>query len=226
MSKEDSTPIEKLFGSKTRAKLLDLFFSDTGKSYYVREITRVIEEQINSVRRELINLESIGIVKSETYDNKVYYSANLRSPYAHAFQELFNPRKAASSAGPAGPMLTSATVNANQTSGVVEVHRVARGSAWEENIRPVEGYLKGLIVVNRMPGQDGIDMLIIGDDRTKKLSRWAEVVEKRQGKPMNYVIMDRDDYLYRKSVRDRFVIELLEMNLAYVYDPEKMIKTE
>ena len=71
MSKENNTPIEKLFGSKTRAKLLELFFSNVNKSYYVREITRVIDEQINSVRRELINLESIGVIKSETYDNKV-----------------------------------------------------------------------------------------------------------------------------------------------------------
>lgn len=226
MNKEANPSIEKLFGSKTRAKLLDLFFSDTGKSYYVREITRMIEEQINSVRRELINLESIGIVKSETYDNKVYYSANLRSPYAHAFQELFNPRKTAGSVGPAGPMLTSATVNANQNSGVVEVHRVARGGAWEENVKPVERYLRGLMVINQLPGQQGVDMLIIGDDRTKKLTRWAEVVEKRQGKPMNYVIMSRDDYLYRRSVRDRFVMGLLDMDLIYVYDPEKMIKTE
>lgn len=221
MSKEDSTSIEKLFGSKTRAKLLDLFFSDTGKSYYVREITRMIEEQINSVRRELINLEGIGIVKSETYDNKVYYSANLRSPYSHAFQELFNPRKTTGSAGPAGPMLTSATVNANQTSGAVEVHRVSRADGWVENIKPVEKYLRGLLVINRMAGQDGVDMLIVGDDRTKKLTRWAEVVERRQGKPMNYVIMSRDDYLYRRSVRDRFVMGLLDMDLAYVYDPEK-----
>lgn len=225
MSREDSTPIEKLFGSKTRAKLLDLFFSDTSKSYYVREITRVVEEQINSVRRELINLESVGIVKSETYDNKVYYSANLKSPYAHAFQELFNPRKVAS-AGPAGPMLTSATVSANQGASAVEVHHVSRASSWAENIKPVEKYLKGLMVMNRAPLQDGIDMLVIGDDRTKKLTRWAEVVEKRQGRPMNYVIMSRDDYLYRRSVRDRFVMELLDMDLAYVYDPDKMIKTE
>ena len=226
MSKEDNPSIEKLFGSKTRAKLLDLFFSDTGKSYYVREITRMIEEQINSVRRELINLESIGIVKSETYDNKVYYSANLRSPYAHAFQELFNPRKTAGSVGPAGPMLTSAAVNANQTSGAVEVHHVSRANTWAENIKPVEKYLRGLMVINQLPGQQGVDMLIIGDDRTKKLTRWAEVVEKRQGKPMNYVIMSRDDFLYRKSVRDRFVMGLLDMDLTYVYDPEKMIKTE
>lgn len=210
MSKEDSTPIEKLFGSKTRAKLLELFFSNTSKSYYVREITRVIEEQINSVRRELINLEGIGIIKSETYDNKVYYSANMKSPYAHAFQEIFSPHRAVTAG-----------------SSTVEVHRVLRRTNnWEETIKPVERYLQALIVVNRFPGQDGLDMLIVGDDRTKKLSRWAEVVEKRQGRPLNYVIMSRDDYLYRRSVRDRFLTEVLEQDLAELYDPERLVRPE
>ena len=208
MSKEDGTPIEKLFGSKTRAKLLELFFSDVSKSYYVREITRVIEEQINSVRRELINLEGIGIVKSETYDNKVYYSANMKNPYAHAFQEIFTPRK---------------PTNSGSTSTPIEIHRVVRRNNWEDNVRPVEKYLRALIVTNRLPGQDGVDMLIIGDDRTKKLTRWAEVMEQRQGRPMNYVIMSRDDYLYRKSVRDKFLLEVMEMEKTDVYDPEKML---
>ena len=73
MSKVASTPIEKLFGSKTRAKLLQLFYENPEKSFYVREMTRVIDEQINSVRRELLNLESIGIIKTEApvYASKV-----------------------------------------------------------------------------------------------------------------------------------------------------------
>lgn len=210
MSKEDSTPIEKLFGSKTRAKLLELFFSNVGKSYYVREITRVVEEQINSVRRELINLEAIGIVKSETFDNKVYYSANMKSPYAHAFQEIFSPHKLMSS-----------------NTGNVEVRRVLRRmNNWEELIRPVEKYLRALVVVNRFPGQEGLDLLIVGDDRTKKLTRWAENVEKRQGRPLNYVIMSRDDYLYRRSVRDKFLAEVMEMEISEVYDPDKLVHPE
>ena len=211
MSREDSAPIEKLFGSKTRAKLLELFFSNTSKSYYVREITRVIEEQINSVRRELINLEGIGIVKSDTYDNKVYYSANMKSPYAHAFQEIFSPHR----------MVTPGNT------GNVEVRRILRRMGnWEELIRPVEKQLKALIVINRFPGQDGLDMLIVGDDSAKKLSRWAEVVEKRQGRPMNYAIMSRDDFLYRKSVRDKFILEVLDMEIAELYDPEKLVHPE
>ncbi len=204
MSKEDSAPIEKLFGSKTRAKLLGLFFANVGQSYYVREITRLINEQINSVRRELLNLESIGVIKNETYDNKVYYSANMKHPYAHPFQEIFGKK-----------------VNSNT---VVEVKRAAAANVWDEYIRPVEKYLRGLMVTKKIPGQEGVDMLIIGDDRTKKLTRWAEIVEKRQGRPMGYVIMSRDDFLYRKSVRDRFLTDILEMEAAELYDPEKIIK--
>ena len=57
--------IEQLFGSKTRVKLLQLFYSNPNRAFYVREITRKIDEQINSVRRELSNLLSIGIITSD-----------------------------------------------------------------------------------------------------------------------------------------------------------------
>ena len=200
MSKENSAPVEKLFGSKTRAKLLNLFFENANKSYYVREITRVIEEQINSVRRELLNLESIGIIKNETYDNKVYYSANTKHPYAHALTEIFSKK-----------------VDTAKDKDV-------RKSTWDEYVRPVKNYLCAMVITNRAPGQDGVDMLIIGDDHTKKLTRWAEVVEKKHGKPMNYAILSRDDYLYRRSVRDRFVLDILEMEFSEIIDPEKIIK--
>lgn len=210
MSKDDNTPIEKLFGSKTRAKLLDLFFSDVNKSYYVREMTRVIGEQINSVRRELINLEGIGIIKNETYDNKIYYSANMKHPFSHALSEMFSPKK----------MISSVPVSSGAN--VVRVQRVRTN--WDEYIRPVTKWLKALIVINRLPGQEGIDMLIVGDDRTKKLTQWAELVEKKQGRPMNYMIMSRDDYLYRKSVRDRFLTDLLDLEISELFDPEKMVK--
>ena len=199
MSKENSTPIEKLFGSKTRAKLLQLFFENPERSFYVREITRVIEEQINSVRRELINLESIAIIKNETFDNKIYYSANSKHPYYRAMIDIFSRRI-----------------------DVAQENSEPKESVWEEYARSVKNYLRALIVTNRLPGQDGIDLLIIGDDRTKKLTRWAEVVEKKQGKPLNYVIMTPEDFMYRRSVHDRFIAEVFDMEITKVIDPDKI----
>ena len=68
--------IDSLFGSKTRIKLLNLFLNNSGRAFYVREITRDIGEQINSVRRELANLVTIGIIKGDTVDNKLYYEVD------------------------------------------------------------------------------------------------------------------------------------------------------
>ncbi|MBQ3321103.1 transcriptional regulator [Candidatus Saccharibacteria bacterium] len=200
MSKETNTPTEKLFGSKTRAKLLKLFFGNPEKSFYVREMTRVIDEQINSVRRELLNLESIGVIKNETFDNKVYYSANNKHPFCRPLSDIFSKK-----------------IDTTREKDIKE-------TTWEEYCRPVKNYLKGLVVTNRLPGQDGIDLLIIGNDRTKKLTRWAEVIEKKQGKPINYVIMTPDDFTYRKSVRDRFILEVLEMEITEIVDPSNIIK--
>lgn len=201
MSKENNMPLEKLFGSKTRAKLLALFFENPDKSYYVREITRVIEEQINSVRRELTNLNALGLVKIENYENKVYYSANMKHPFARPMTEIFS-RKV-------------------DTTAVAEAS--ASKSVWEEYIRPVENILNALVVTNRLPGQEGLDLLIIGNDYQRKLTRWAEVVEKRQGKPLNYAIMTREDYLYRKAVRDRFLADMWTLKISDKYDPENIL---
>lgn len=199
MSKENNTPLEKLFGSKTRTKLLNLFFGNPERSFYVREMTRVIEEQINSVRRELLNLEGIGIIKNETYDNKVYYSANMKHPFSKPLVMLFSTRSDV----------------------IVDV--AVKPNIWEEYVRSVKNYLDCLIVTNRLPGQEGVDLLIVGDDKTKKLTHWAEVVEKKEGKPLNYVIMSRDDFQYRLNVKDRFVSEVLEMSILEKIDPDGIL---
>lgn len=204
MSKEKAMPLEKLFGSKTRAKLLALFFENTEKSYYVREITRVIEEQINSVRRELTNLSALGLVKIENYENKVYYSANTKHPFARPMTEIF---------------ARSNAMNYAVDGQTIEV----RKTTWEDYVRPVANLVSALIVTNRLPGQDGLDLLIVGDDRTHKLTHWAEIVEKRQGKPLNYAIISREDYIYRKSVRDKFISSVWALQISEKYDPDKIL---
>ena len=131
---------------------------------------------------------------------KVYYSANMKHPYSHALSELFSAKSV-----------------------TVEDAEVCP-SGWEEYIRPVKNYLKCLLVINRLPGQEGIDLLIVGDDKTKKLTHWAEVVEKKQGKPLNYVILATDDFSYRLSVRDKFITEVFTMEITDTYDPDGMLR--
>ena len=56
--------LEHLFGSKTRLRLLRLFFTHPETAYFVREMAREVKSQINAVRRELAHLVDAGIIET------------------------------------------------------------------------------------------------------------------------------------------------------------------
>jgi len=55
--------LKALFSSQTRVKLLSTFLLHPEDEYFIRELTRLLNEQINSIRRELENLRRVGLVK-------------------------------------------------------------------------------------------------------------------------------------------------------------------
>src|SRR5829696_7909377 len=99
--------IDQLFGSKTRVKLLQLFYSNPNRSFYVREITRKIDEQINSVCRELSNLLSIGIISSDTTNNRLYYEVNQEYEYYKPLAAIFGGASFTATDVPATPVSTN-----------------------------------------------------------------------------------------------------------------------
>jgi len=68
--------LKALFSSKTRIKLLTTFLLNPDEEYFIRELTRKLDEQINSIRRELDNLKKIGLLKSRVKNRKKYYYVN------------------------------------------------------------------------------------------------------------------------------------------------------
>lgn len=68
--------LKALFSSNTRVKLLVAFLSHPGEEFFIRELTRMLDEQINSIRRELNNLKKIGLLKSRSKNRKKFYFVN------------------------------------------------------------------------------------------------------------------------------------------------------
>lgn len=83
----------KLFWSKSRAKILEKFFLDYAAEnddvFHMRSIARDVDEQINSVKRELENLESLWILKSYTENKKKYFTINKKFPLIEEFKSVF-----------------------------------------------------------------------------------------------------------------------------------------
>lgn len=82
--------LKALFSSMTRVKLLSTFLLHPEEEYFIRELTRLLSEQINSIRRELMNLKEIGLVKSRHKNRKKFYRANTDFPLFADLQSLFS----------------------------------------------------------------------------------------------------------------------------------------
>ena len=77
--------LSRLFSSRTRVKLLELFLLHPEREVHVREICRITNLNINAVRRELANLEEMGLLTSRRVGNGLFYTANIAFP---VYQEL------------------------------------------------------------------------------------------------------------------------------------------
>jgi len=64
------------FSSRTRVKLLRLFSQKDGQQFYLREVSKVVQESLTPVRRELLNLTNIGFLTQSHVANLVYFKAN------------------------------------------------------------------------------------------------------------------------------------------------------
>ncbi|MBI3984171.1 transcriptional regulator [Candidatus Microgenomates bacterium] len=180
--------IEQLFGSKTRVKLLHLFYTNPNRAFYVREITRKINEQINSVRRELSNLLSIGLIRSDMSGNRLYYEVNQKYKHYESLRSIF----------------TDAGTKSDQV--------VAKGSGDLSTrlaqIGSVElAVLTGSFVRNPVAA---VDLLIIGDVNRSKLAQLAAELEAEEGHDIRYAVLSRDDFDYRLDLNDRFLSAILE----------------
>ncbi|WP_369000465.1 transcriptional regulator [Candidatus Nanosynbacter sp. TM7-074] len=194
--------IDSLFGSKTRVKLLYLFLNNLEKSFYVREITRMIDEQINSVRRELANMVSVGIVKQDAIDNKLYYSVNEDYPYVKPLMVIFSDKN-------------------NDDKKPASV-------SWEDSIKRIRG-LKIAITAGKLDigSIASVDLLLVGDNMSAvAIKNLIKRIEKAKKSEINYAIMTYDDFYYRMSVKDRFIMDMIRNKHSVLLDTEGIMRKE
>lgn len=194
--------IEQLFGSKTRVKLLQLFYSNPNRSFYVREITRKIDEQINSVRRELANLLSIGIISSDTTNNRLYYEVNQAyqyyAPLAAIFGNAVMPTVSVVSDDPEAQSLKSL--------GNLDVALLTGQFTRDE--------------------RSGVDLLFVGDLNQTQVAKFVSELERKEGKELRYVVMDLKEFKYRREVNDRFLDLVTHSKKQVLFDKHNLLVEE
>ncbi len=172
-----SSPVLKaLFSSQTRVKLLSVFLLHPEQEYFIRELTRLLNEQINSIRRELENLRQVGLVKARHKNRKKYYKVDTDFPLYPDLRSLF-------------------------------VKAVQGESPIVSSLKSLKG-VRLILLAGSFSGSDSkVDLLIVGDVSREVLEA---LLSQDQGlKSVKYSIFSEADFLYRLSLKDRFVLDIL-----------------
>ncbi len=185
--------IEQLFGSKTRVKLLHLFYGNPNRSFYVREITRKIDEQINSVRRELGNLLSIGIITSDNTNNRLYYEVNQKFEHYEPLLAMFGT--------PANKPKSASSTKTSKTTAQADSPQAELQALGNVDLAVLTGQFT-------RDESTGVDLLIVGNVNQNKLQKYIAELEVREGKDIRYTIFSVDDYRYREQIHDRFIDQM------------------
>lgn len=183
--------------SKVRIKLLELFFGNPNEMYHVRGVVREVKEEINAVRRELTRLETAGIIKKESRGNRVYYW--VRNDY---------------------PMYGDLISLVAKTTGL--------GSAIIQN-RAKIGKLNHIMFSGKFARykdrrkEDDVDILIVGDVVLPELATLIRMEESRRGREINYTVMSREEFDFRKKRRDPFLLGILAGSRVMIVGDEETL---
>jgi DNA-binding transcriptional ArsR family regulator len=168
--------------SRVRVKVMELFFTHPDGIYYVREITREIKEEINAVRRELDRMTQTGLLRSESRGNRLYYSLNPRYFFYPELQQMV-----AKSTGLGKKVIKN-------RSRLGDLQFVMFSGKFIRKVRP---------------RQDEVDLLVIGDVVLPELQTLVKEEEAQLGREMNYAVFSLDEFNFRKTRRDPFIMDIL-----------------
>ncbi len=181
--------LEQLFGSRTRVKLLRLFLTNPNNKYYVRELMRKVKERINSVRRELENLEELGLIYSEQKGQKRFYA--VQSDFI-LYEEL-----------------RSLILKSQMTLERNLAHRIK--NIGQISYLALTGIFTGL-------EEAQTDMLIVGKVNRAKLRRLINQFNKDFDKKIRFTVMTKQEFEYRNDLTDKFLYSILENKKIIVTD--------
>lgn len=187
-----------IFISKVRVKVLELFLGDPDQMYHVRDIVRRVEEEINAVRRELARLEKTGLLSSQWRANRRYYST--RKDFIFYFELLSMVNK---SVGLGGNIIKNKS----------KLGKIAYAM------------LSGAFVRGRPYTQNEVDLFVVGTVVLPELGSIVREEEARRNREINFTPMTEEEFNFRKSRRDPFVMNVLSKpRVMLIGDEESMVK--
>lgn len=181
--------LEQLLSSRTRVKLLKLFFLNPDRSFFVREMVRKTGEHLNSIRREIGNLIDLELIIGESTGTKRFFRVNVSHGLYHEIKAL---------------LFKAQILQQKQT--LRDLQRIGR-----IKYLVLTGYFTGL-------DHTMTDVLIVGSVNRLRLKRLLRKFQHDFDREISYTIMTPAEFKYRNDLTDRFLYNILESPKIVIVD--------
>jgi len=219
--------IEKLFGSNARVKILKTFLLHPEKKYYIRQLTRDLKLQVNSVRRELENLEEFGLLVSRLGTTDIEDNKDQDDDFNDLVKgKIVDSTKSSKNKSGSVNKQEKKYYQVNENFVLFEEIKALIVKAqilYEKDfIRKLEkiGRTKLLILTGLFVNNpnSSTDLLVVGRINKNKFLKLLRELEKELGKELNFTLMDVKEFKYRKNITDIFLYDILEGKNIVVID--------
>lgn len=176
---------------------MSLFLNQPEQAFFIRELTRIIDTQINAVRREIDNLAKIGLIIEIEEDDTEAKRPGLKRKYYKV-----NPKF---------PLLSEIKSLLTKSNFLVE-RRLDRDLV-------ALGQIQYLAFMGSFIGKDApVDLFIVGDVDKDRLKKVVQTAEKDLGFEVNFTSLTLKEYRYRKDIADRFLTSVMNAQKHVVID--------
>lgn len=175
--------LKSIIPSKTRRKILELFFHNYQENFYLRRIVREIGQEVNAVKREVDILSEAKVLNKEKRLNKIFYSLNKNYIFFDEFLRIFTKTSTIGS-----------LINKN-FSKLGKIKFIALSVK----------FAKKIVIKD-----DEIYLLFVGVIVVPEVNAIIAEVEKSFGREINYTVMTEEEFSFRKKNNDPFVWRFLK----------------
>lgn len=188
--------LDKLLVSQVRLKILRTMLTRPGEQFHIRGLVREVGTEINAVRRELSNLEGVGLLFSRKSGNRIYYTVNVHNAF---YPELL------------GLIAKSYGLGFNIISGI-------------KNLGDVKFAVlsKSFAGKRRKSSSLDVDLFVVGKVNVDALEDIVKKEQELRGNEINYAVMGEEEFNYAKRKNDQFALRvLLQSRIMLIGDEEE-----
>lgn len=190
--------LKNLFGSQIRVDLLNLFFMHPGEEFYMRQIIKDLTANPRAVSRELNNLQDMEFVNKRISGKQHYFSINQKHLIYNEMRDIFV-----------------------KTVGLADVLKT-KLKPFEKNIQ--FAFVYGSMAKGTYKAESDIDIVIIGDMKSRQIAAVLSDMGEKSGREVNYVVYPLSEVESRLKKKNHFVTTLLKEPLLFFIGSENEFK--